>query len=198
MQIREKREDVVRLLNEKGAALLSQVLPPVTVKQYASQVKVMPYEQQAMEFGKRKVKQNVASVRVPSPSRLNMLADEIEQGLRDFFGDGTFSEALSLNNRNIQRYPHNSIGIEPHRDHASNRQLIALFTFDGTGRFQVYEELGGPVRETLLLTPGTILLMKAPGFQGQDECPVHGVDSIIGSEDGYRYILGLRQNTSEK
>ena len=186
------QEAVVRLLD--GRPLVFEGI--LDCRGYAALVRALHYEEQPKEFGPRKVRQDVSSVPVKPDSPLKDLVLVIEKAIVEFFGPYSFSPPLRFTDSNIQRYRHKSHGIDPHRDHSNNRNVVALLTLDGSGLFSTYEELGGAVKSQVLLSPGSLLLMTAPGFLGNVDCPVHGVDSIVGGNDSWRYLLGMRHNIS--
>lgn len=190
----QSRERSIERLKKDGAILIPNLASPEELARYTALARGLEYEEQEKEFGKRRVRQDVASCRVEPGTELSDLADAIQVAITVFLGEKAFDAPLRFNKRNIQRYPHASHGISPHKDHHFNYNLVALFGIDGTGTFTIYEELDGPVRLQLEIVPNSLLIMKAPGFAGEQVCPWHGVSNIVGGEDGYRYLLGLRQN----
>lgn len=183
-------------LRQQDALLIENVLSPYSVTYYLSRAQALRYEEQAREFGKRKVRQDVWSAPVRQGSELDGLADQLQDAIESLLGYESFDAPLQFNHRNIQRYEHNSHGIDPHKDHHHNYNLVALFGLAGEGTFTLYDELGGSPRLELIIRPNSLLLMKAPGFCGEQKCPWHGVSKIVGGDDGQRYLLGLRQNDS--
>lgn len=159
----------------------------------SKEVDALPFKQQPEEYGVRKVRQDVASVLVPPDSELNRVSDHLEQELGRYFSPSAFESPLELNFRNIQRYAHGAVGIETHCDESINRNIIVVLALRGTGTFTVYERIGGPILVQWLLTPGTLLLLRAPGFYGatKTDRPPHSVTNITG--DPNRDALVLRQ-----
>lgn len=187
-------QEAASAIQKNGAILVRNVLNEHSLNWYLSRAKVLRYEEQPREFGKRQVRQDVWSAPVVSGTALDTLATSLENAIVELVGEQCFDEPLWFNHRNIQRYEHGSHGIDPHKDHHHFFNLIALFGLAGEGTFTIYSELGGRALIRLVIAPNTLLLMKAPGFCGEQICPWHGVGNIKGGDDGQRYLLGLRQN----
>ena len=194
------RLDVIDALRKDGAILLEGVMPTRYLDAAAGEATTLTYQSQPTEVeakNNRVVRQDIADIRVPPKGALDELATLLQDWLVQFFGDGVFSSPLNFGGRDIQRYPNGTIGIEPHQDSGIFRGVIALYGLSGSGCFRVYESLGGSERVSFEILPNTLLLMRAQGFlpreiPKEDIRPVHSVDTIVGGEDGYRYLLGLR------
>ncbi len=180
------------ILEQMGAVVLPNVCPGL-VYELTQAAEALEYVQRSYEFGQRKVQQDLAAAELVPGNLLWEVGSELEHSLNRWFGAGAFESRLCFNSRNVQRYPHQSIGIGRHRDRSNIRNLIALLGIKGEARFRVYEGVDGPVRVTLTVGPGDLLLIAAPGFGGVDttERCYHSVDQIDG--DPFRYVLGLRQ-----
>ncbi|HEX9667294.1 MAG TPA: hypothetical protein VGA95_12170 [Thermodesulfobacteriota bacterium] len=100
-----------------------------------------------------------------------------------------FHTRLLFNSMSLQRYEKGSIGITPHRDGFKYKNLISNFNIDGGGRFFTCTDRSGKGSCEIPFPPGSVLLMRAPGFLGSDERPFHYVSDIQGT----RYVFGLRQ-----
>jgi hypothetical protein len=90
----------------------------------------------------------------------------------------------------VQRYPPGSLGITPHRDHLRYRDLVAIVTLAGRARFFLCADRGGRDPRELPISPGSLLLMRAPGFAGCRDRPFHMLSEV--SET--RIALGLRHD----
>ncbi len=95
-----------------------------------------------------------------------------------------------LNDLVVQRYPARSRGITAHRDHLCYRDLVAIVTFAGQARFFVSTDRSGENAREVPVPPGSLLLMRAPGFAGRDDRPFHFLSGV--SEE--RLCLGLRHD----
>ncbi len=100
-----------------------------------------------------------------------------------------FSTPLHLNSLSLQQYEAGSIGITPHRDGLRYINLICLITVGGRGRFFVCTDRTGRGAVELDAAPGRLILMRAPGFMGQDIRPFHFVTEV----SQRRYSFGMRQ-----
>ena len=102
-----------------------------------------------------------------------------------------FATRLRLTDIRLQKYAQGSLGITPHRDGAQFCNVVSIFMISGQARFAVCaNRLGGAARE-IDVSPGRLLLLRAPGFLGADERPFHYVTDI--REE--RYSCALRQRS---
>lgn len=99
-----------------------------------------------------------------------------------------FATRLDLNDMMIQRYDAGSFGITPHRDGLRYINLVCLFTLCGRARFGLCANRAGEQPRELDASPGTVILMRAPGFLGSPGRPFHYVADV--REE--RYSFGLR------
>jgi hypothetical protein len=95
-----------------------------------------------------------------------------------------------LNDLVVQRYPAGSRGITAHRDHLCYRDLVAIVTLAGQARFFVSTDRSGENAREVSIPPGSVLLMRAPGFADRDDRPFHFLNDV-GEE---RVCLGLRHD----
>lgn len=183
------REVAVSQLLTDGVVVVANAFSQADAERLAAAAATLEYEEQPEEYGARRVRQQVASVALPEHGVLAEFADTVEYEVVAKLGAEAFGTSLHFNHRNIQRYLDGTLGIEPHQDESKNINLVVLCGLSGSGRFRIYQELGGPVTFQSPILPGSILLMVAPGFCGRNERPVHGVDEIRGT----RALVGLRQ-----
>ena len=88
----------------------------------------------------------------------------------------------------VQRYPVGSIGITPHRDHITYRDLVALVTLSGRARLFLCDDRSGRGEREIPMPPGSLVLLRAPGFGGRDDRPFHLLRDVTEA----RISLGLR------
>jgi hypothetical protein len=100
-----------------------------------------------------------------------------------------FSTPLRFDSLSLQMYAPGSIGITPHRDGLRYINLICIFVIAGQGRFFVCADRSGRDAVEIEAAPGNVILMRAPGFLGEDLRPFHFVSEISLT----RYSFGLRQ-----
>jgi hypothetical protein len=100
-----------------------------------------------------------------------------------------FSSPLRFSTLSLQKYEQGSIGITPHRDGLRYINLICILIVAGKGRFFVCADRMGRGAVEIESTPGNAILMRGPGFLGEELRPFHYVSEISLT----RYSFGLRQ-----
>lgn len=128
---------------------------------------------------------------VPQGSSFHRCRDALERLLAralEIMSTPPLAAAPRLNDLVVQRYPAGSLGITPHRDHLSYRDLVAIVTLAGRARFYVSKDRSGENAREVAIPPGSLLLMRAPGFAGREDRPFHFLNDI----DEERVCLGLR------
>jgi len=90
----------------------------------------------------------------------------------------------------VQRYHAGSLGITPHRDHIRYRDLVAIVTLAGRARFFLCADRSGCHAREVPIPPGSLLLMRAPGFGGLRDRPFHMLSDVTET----RIALGLRHD----
>jgi hypothetical protein len=90
----------------------------------------------------------------------------------------------------VQRYPTGSLGITAHRDHIRYRHLVAIVTLAGRARFFLCPDRSGRNAREVPIPPGSLLLMRAPGFAGRGDRPFHMLSEVTETRIG----LGLRHD----
>jgi len=99
-----------------------------------------------------------------------------------------FDGCLDFNDLMLQRYSVGEIGITPHVDRTTYRNIVCLFVLEGQGRFYICDDRAGNGAREIPHTAGDVLLMRAPGFCRSEERPFHFVRDI----QSPRYVFGLR------
>ncbi len=144
--------------------------------------------------GEREVRQDFEiCMPVPDGSLFHACRDALERLLAqtlDVMPAPPLEAPPRLNDLVVQRYPAGSLGITPHRDHLSYRDLVAIVTLAGQARFFVSSDRSGKDAREVPIPPGSLLLMRAPGFAGRDDRPFHFLNDV--SEE--RVCLGLRHD----
>ena len=135
---------------------------------------------------------------IPERSLLRAFAAALEALLNaalDRLEPRPLARPLHLNDLVVQRYPKGSLGITAHRDHLRYQNLVALVTLSGAARFCLCDDRAGRGARELPCPPGSLLLMRAPGFGfgdrgGRRDRPFHFLDRVTRS----RLSLGLRHD----
>lgn len=144
--------------------------------------------------GERQVRQDFEiCMPVPEGSLFHDCRDAVERlvgrALRELPAP-PLDRAPVLNDLVVQRYPAGSRGITAHRDHVCYRGLVAVLTLAGRARFFVSSERSGADAREVPIPPGSLLLMRAPGFAGRDDRPFHFLSDVSEA----RVCLGLRHD----
>ena len=105
-----------------------------------------------------------------------------------------FESPVIFNDLMLQRYSPGEIGITPHRDRTSYRNIICLFVLEGRGRFFVCRDRDGTNAIEIPNSPGDLILTRAPGCLGSGQRPFHFVREITST----RYVFGLRHEVNAK
>ncbi len=90
----------------------------------------------------------------------------------------------------VQRYDPGSRGITPHRDHLRYRDLVAIVNLAGQARFFLCADRSGQGAREVPIPPGSLLLMRAPGFDDRCDRPFHMLCEVTQT----RIALGLRHD----
>ncbi len=98
---------------------------------------------------------------------------------------------IVFNDLIVQRYPKDSQGITPHRDHLRYTGLVILVTLVGKAGLYVCADRSGADAVEIPAPPGGAVLLAAPGFAGGRARPFHFLDRVLEP----RISLGIRQDT---
>jgi alkylated DNA repair dioxygenase AlkB len=93
-----------------------------------------------------------------------------------------------FNDAVVQRYERGALGITAHRDHRRYRGLIVVIPLSGAARFFVSADRAGQAAREIPAPPGSIVLMRGPGYAGRTDRPFHFVRDV----GRRRLSLGLR------
>lgn len=133
--------------------------------------------------GKANVQQDYfVNTQFTEMSAFRQLAREflpIGQAIRDIVAPA--ESGFRFTEMRVQRYDPGSSGISPHRDGSWCRVIIALFVLEGGGSFGLCKDRVGatPVEPRYLpMKAGDLVLMRAPGFLGENTAPMHFVESV--------------------
>ena len=186
----------LRQVGTAGGASL-WMIPNDTLTLLQRVVHTCSYTEQPTQVGAYGVFQNLASCnRFDEHSPFHELRRAFEEylnatvaGLPD--GERPFPPTVGFTEMVLQKYPCGLVGITPHRDGTPYTDLIAVFTLCGTARVGICADRAGNGETVLNSQPGTVILLKAPGFAGAttDHRPFHFVSDI--TEE--RISLALRQ-----
>ena len=132
-------------------------------------------------------------MQVPQGSLFHACAEAVQQLLPPALAEldePPLAAAPPLNDLVVQRYAAGSRGITPHRDHVRYRNLVAIVTLAGQARFFVCRERSGTDAREVAIPPGSLLLMRAPGFAGRSDRPFHFLSDVTST----RVCVGIRHD----
>lgn len=106
-------------------------------------------------------------------------------------GEETYGlERFTPTEARFMRYRGGRAGLGAHRDGTCYWMLVAVYSLAGRATFTVHPDSGGPEPLHLLVQPGDLVLLRAPGFAGHpDGRPRHSVGPPL---DGERISLTVR------
>ena len=200
-----KLPEILDSLTDIGATSIL-ILRTDAREQLVHTARNLSYQQEVEEVGKgeRLVRQQVASCEDFSEAPIFLqLRDAFQELLTQsliHLSIDSFSFPVDLNRMVLQKYEPNSIGITPHRDGKRYKNLVCVFVLEGKGKFYVCGNRAGNDPIEIDATAGNVLLMRASGFKGINNClaehdeirPFHFITDI----PTQRYTFALRQELS--
>lgn len=102
-----------------------------------------------------------------------------------------FTTPPVFNEMSLQKYEVGSTGITPHMDQKICINLICVVILCGNCRFCVCADKKGSNPHKLDARPGNMVMLRAPGFMGEQYRPHHFLTDIVGP----RISFGMRHNT---
>ena len=200
-----KLPKILQSLTDIGATSIP-ILRADARKQLVDTARNLSYQKEAEEVGKadRLVRQQVASCEDFSEAPIflqlrDAFQELLTQALTNLSID-PFSFPINLNKMVLQTYESGSIGITPHRDGKRYKNLVCVFVLEGQGKFYVCRNRAGNDPIEIEATAGNVLLMRASGFKGINNClaqqeeirPFHFLTDI----PTQRYTFALRQEVT--
>jgi dihydroneopterin aldolase len=159
-----------------------------------SEARSYEYVKQPEIVGAAKVREELSSVqKIREGGLFASLKNDFEITLKRKLmeiGKNPFNPELSFNEMSLQKYEVGSIGITPHVDGLSCKNLICIFILTGKAKFAFCDDRAGSNPRYLDTTPGNLILFRAPGFMNSDFRPFHFLSDVTEQ----RIVFGLRQN----
>ncbi len=183
-----------RLAAEDAVSL--PLLSPESCRPLIEAAMGLPYRDATPVVGtdERRVHQDFElTVHLPADSPFHGLAKALErltESALAHLDPPPLAGPVRLDDLIIQRYPVGSAGITPHRDHIRYRGLVAIVTLSGRARFFICADRSGHDAREIPIPPGSLLLMRAPGFAGREDRPFQMLSHV--TEE--RLSLGLRHD----
>jgi hypothetical protein len=189
-------ENIVEKLSSQGGASFP-ILSEAYRKALLEEAESYDYQKQPEVVGPAKVREQLSSNYSLRPGSLFFrLRDDFEALLAKKLGalpEYPFDTPLKFNESSLQVYEKGSIGITPHVDGLSYRNLICNFVLTGRAEFALCKDRSGAEPLYLDNSPGNAIIMRAPGFLGSGERPFHFL-SEVGER---RIVFGLRQKAEK-
>ncbi len=156
------------------------------------------YEKQPTVVGPHKVREELSSCgEFPEGSPFIALAEEIADMMNGKLSQAAMNpfgtRMIGFNEMSLQKYDTGSIGITPHMDNRSSVDLVLVLTLKGRGDVFLCADREGTGRQKLPTAPGTLMILRAPGFLGSSKRPFHYVTNI--AEE--RIVFGMRHNAKK-
>lgn len=189
------KEILEKLEKEGGVSFF--ILPDSYRKTLLEEAESYEYHKQPEVVGPHKVREQLSSVKSFKEDSLFLrLKDDFQKIINHQIKDleNYFNPPLVFNEMSLQLYEKDSIGITPHMDGLSIKNIICIFILAGKARVALCDDREGNNARDLDTTPGNVILLRAPGFLDSDFRPFHFVSDV--SER--RIIFGLRQKLSSK
>lgn len=183
------REDAIRALDLTGYWFVHRAFAQALAGELAVESMAARFVTNAQFYQETWGRDDLLTAQVPGSGVVNEFTTDLEGELSDFFGESVFTDPLAFNERVLQRYPDPCSGVNPHADDACCRNMIVIAGLQGSAHFRLYTKRGGSVTSSCRIEPGSVMVVKAPGFLGGNDQPVHSVTHVKND----RLILALRQ-----
>lgn len=131
------------------------------------------------------------SIRIGDPSfpRINDLAASLTEAVTSSAASFNL-ERFAPTEARYMRYRGGRAGLGAHRDGTCYWLLVAIYSLAGRATFTVHPDAGQETVHRILVEPGDLVLLRAPGFGGHpDGRPLHSVGPPLCDE---RISLTLR------
>lgn len=135
--------------------------------------------------------------RIPVASMVNRALVDRMQALSSIYPELSTWQPTEAG---LQRYRDSDDGISPHRDSKTDQLLGATITVDGSSVVRAYRALGEPddytnihLVEEFKTTPGSLMLLRAPGFAGGERT----IHEARPPESNSRLVLNLRMRSDQ-
>lgn len=184
----------LRAVNEAGAAFIEGALNETFRLQLEREVSASPFKPMPSEEGRARQEGQIFHMRDDFDSYpcTEQLRRELVRLIRGYASGIVGIDDWEPNEVHVQRYVANALGITPHLDLKRYRVLIAIVTVAGSARFTLCKDRAGNPIEQWNVTPGSLVLLRAPGLGGDDDRrPLHAVQ---GPPAGHRISVTWRMN----
>ena len=183
-----------------GFARIDELVDPAFLRRLVTELEGGPLRPMSGTFGKAGVRMEIDGFDAEAPFDpfpfVSELASAFAARVR---ADGEAIRGLRTwapNEAGVARYRSGSVGVTSHMDGRWYRRLVAVFTLEGSARFEVRSSREGDLLERWDARAGSVTLMRGPGLAGvRDGRPYHAVH---GPPRGTRWSLALRMRAAER
>ncbi len=177
----DMREITEKLIVHGGVSL--PILRDELRTELLAEARKLIYIDQPEDISHGLVRQQLASCdKIPDDSRVmtfkRQFSELVNYQLMRFGLTTLFTPQLDFNRITLQRYPAGSIGITPHHDGISLRNLICVFVLNGKAEFYLCKDRQGTQPRLLDSSPGNLIILRGPGFLGSTFEPFHYLKAI--------------------
>lgn len=182
-------EKVVHELLEHGACSFP-IFTPEYCAELVREAEKYEYVRQPEVLSGGKVREQISSFKnFPEDSLFHKVADDFAELLYRKSSTNSFASPLCFNEFNLQRYDKGSLGVTPHKEGKSCRNLVAVFILKGNAKYAICKDRGGTDPRYFDTTPGNVIVMRGVGFYGKNDQPMHFVSDVTSE----RIVFTMRQ-----
>ena len=168
----------VAQLRQYGVTSLPTFLDEHLRTRMLSELESYTFTRREREKGPRRVQQRFSVVEsFPDESIFWEYARDLSAFLSGVFAREV-GDPFVFNELVVQRYEPGPLGISPHRDGPMFKKLIVVLVLEGSARFCVCDDNEGSNPREVPNEPGALVLVRGPGFLGENTQPIHFVDQI--------------------
>jgi hypothetical protein len=189
---------VLQTVRDHGAAFSEHALADAFLAQLRDEANAVPYEPMAAHEGRAHQEGDIHAIHGPTAAypATDRLRHELVELVHAHGADIPGCTDWQPNETSIQRYHRGALGITPHLDLKRYHYLVAVITADGTAPFTICKNRAGDPLTTWQATPGSLVLLRAPGLDHHDDGrPLH---TVSGPERGHRISVSYRMDTSDR
>lgn len=182
-------------VQERGAAFIEAALDPEVARKVALESSRGTFERLAEWEGtaRQDGEYFMLAGGMGGYPLIQHLCRELKTAINEQGAYITGLESWHPNEAWIQRYRGAGAGVTVHKDQKRYRLLIAVFTVTGTATFTVCQNRAGDAEAAWEAGPGSLVLLRGPGFSGVDDGrPLHAVG---GPGRGERISVSFRMNS---
>ncbi len=182
----------LQLVQRTGAAFIEDALPAKFCSWIAEEVAAAAFERLPEHAGQIRQEGElfVLTTGFDAYPAIKDLRDELTHAVRVHGADVAGLDHWVPDEVSVQRYHRGTIGITPHRDLKRHRNLVAVFTVEGSATFTLCKNRAGEPLAEWSAGTGSLVLLRGPGLGGIDDGrPLH---AVTGPTAGQRISVGFR------